>query len=239
LQTEEAHTAPAHSLVFELGAEYIAAEPNPLTRGERGRYDGPIGVLTYSPADPVEFDLEWVARVGTQNDPDFGNVSDWGDVTLRAKLRFTGNDRKRPALGARFSVSLPETRFGEGLGTNTLRLSVQALGSFPLGRGFIHGNAGVAILDDPARAHAQNDFFAWGLAVEQPIASSVSLLAEASGLAGKSGSAGADETAEARAGVRVTKGRWRWDLALRHGLKEADGRLGVAGGFTYRIRPRP
>jgi len=53
LQTEEASTAPAGTVVLEAGADVIADEPNFLTGEERGRWDAPVLRLVYSPAGNV------------------------------------------------------------------------------------------------------------------------------------------------------------------------------------------
>src|SRR5688572_7747778 len=82
LQTEEAATAPAGTVVLEVGADAMADEPNFLTGEPRNRLDLPVLRLVYSPAGNVEMDVEWVARVIARDDPDFGDVSDFGDVTL-------------------------------------------------------------------------------------------------------------------------------------------------------------
>jgi hypothetical protein len=232
LLTESATTAPARSLAFEAGVDFIASEPNFLTGRERDRYDAPVLRLVYSPADSVELDLEWVARVGVYQDPDFGDVSDWGDVSLRAKWRFLDGGRERPTLAARFAVALPETTFGNGLGPDTLRVSTQLLLSAPLGDAVVHANAGLAIHDLPLRPHEQADFLAYGLALEAPLGNRWTALAELAGLAGES-QGGAAARSEARAGVRYGRGRWRWDAALRRGLAEADGSWGFTAGITW------
>ncbi|HEX6737932.1 MAG TPA: hypothetical protein VF310_06675, partial [Vicinamibacteria bacterium] len=168
--------------------------------------------------------------------PDFGSVSDFGDVALRAKMRLAGGEEGRPALGARFAMALPQTSFGNGLGPNTLRFSAQALLSLPTGRAWLHANLGLALLDEPLRAHEQRDLVAYGVAAEVPLAGSLTLLAEAAGLAGD-GAPGADARSEARAGLRGGPGRWRWDLALRRGLADADGTWGLSAGLSWVLRP--
>jgi hypothetical protein len=234
LLTEQATTAPAGTVVFETGADFMSDEPNPLTGEERDRFDGPLLRLVWSPADRVELDLEWVARVAARDDPTFGSVSDWGDVTLRAKARFREATRG-PALGARFGVTLPQTSFGNGLGPNTLRSSVQFLLSQPIGAAWLHANVGLAIEDEPLHAHAQSDFLHYGLALEAPLGGSVTALAEVAGLAG-AGSPGADARHEARAGLRVGRGRVRGDAAARIGLGDADGSWGVTAGIAWDVR---
>jgi hypothetical protein len=61
-------------------------------------------------------------------------------------------------------------------------------------------------------------------------------VAEVAGRAGK-GAPGAEERAEARAGLRFGQGRVRWDAALRRGLAAADGGWGLTAGLAWTIRP--
>jgi hypothetical protein len=235
LMTEEASTAPAGTVVLEAGGDFIRDEPNFLTGRERDRWDAPVLRLVYSPARNVELDVEWTARVGAIDDPDFGSVSDFGDVALRAKVNFVEEGRGTPAVGARFTVTLPETSFGNGLGPNALRMSAQMLVSKTFGRTAVHANAGLAIHDEVLRPHEQRDFFAYGLALVRPIGTAA-IVAEVAGRAGD-GAPGAEQRSEARAGFRFGRGRVRWDAALRRGLAEADGTWGVTAGMSWTISP--
>ena len=168
LATEEASTAAAGTVVLEAGASVLSGEPNFLTGAPRDRWDAPELRVVYSPAGNVELDVEWTARVGARGDPDFGDVSDFGDVALRAKVRVAGGPGG--AIGLRFGVLLPQTSFGNGLGPNALRMSAQLLASKAVGGATFHLDAGVAIHDEPLRAHEQRDFLAYGAAVTWPLA---------------------------------------------------------------------
>jgi len=234
LQTEEATTAPRGTLVLEVGGEAIRDEPNFLTGRARDRWAGPVLRLLHSPADNVEIDLEWTARVGQRRDPDFGSVSDWGDVGLRAKVRFLEEGPGRPAIAARFAVLLPETSFGNGLGPNALRMSAQGLVTKTVGALTLHGNAGLALHDEVFRPHEQRDFLAYGVAAVLALGSGASLVGEWAGLAGH-GMPGADAHSEVRAGFRVGRGRVAADGAVRRGLLAADGRWGLSLGATFRM----
>ncbi len=235
LQTEEATTAPKGTLVLEVAAEAIGDEPNFLTRQPRDRWAAPVLRLVHSPSDNVEIDLEWTVRVGQSDDPTFGSVSDFGDVALRAKVRFADDAGGHPAFGARFGVFLPETSYGNGLGPNALRMFAQALVSKSLGGLTLHGNAGLALYDEVGRPHEQRDFFAYGLAAAYRTSPGLSIVAEWAGLAGK-GMPGADPHSELRAGVRLGSGRVRGDAAVRRGLLETDGEWGLTVGATVRLR---
>ncbi|HUG54142.1 MAG TPA: hypothetical protein VMR21_11085 [Vicinamibacteria bacterium] len=235
LQTEEAFTATRGALVLEAGVEAIRAEPNFVTGLERDRWAGPVMRLVHSPSDNVEIDLEWTARVGQRDDPAFGTVSDWGDVALRAKVRLAEEGRGRPALAARFGVTLPQTSFGNGLGPNALRMSAQVLLSKSAGSFLLHGNVGLALHDEVLRPHEQRDFLAYGVALARGVGRAVSLVAEWAGLAGR-GSPGADAHAELRGGLRFGAGRLRGDVAVRRGLLAADGTWGLTVGLSARLR---
>jgi hypothetical protein len=237
LVTESAQVAPAGTLTFETGFDYLRAEPNFITGAPRDVWAGPLLRLTYAPSAAAEFDLEWVLRVGQRDDPAFGSTSDFGDVTLRAKLRLAEARGARPALAARLVVTLPQTSFGDGLGPNTLRFSAQVLLTRALGRATFSANAGLAIHDEPLRAHEQRDFLAYGVAVTRRIGTRVELLGEVAGLLGD-GAPGADARSEARFGLRLGSARLRGDVALRRGLADADGTWGVTLGLTRRLRPR-
>jgi hypothetical protein len=236
LATEEASTALAGTVVLEAGASAISDEPNFLTGAARDRWEGPELRLVYSPAGNVELDVEWTARVGARGDPDFGDVSDFGDVGLRAKVRVAGRPGGQDAIGLRFGVVLPQTSFGNGLGPNALRTSAQVLASKTVGRATVHLDAGLAIHDEPLRAHEQRDLFAYGVAVTWPL-ERVTLIGEVAGLAGR-GSPGADARSEARAGVRLGTGRLRGDVALRRGLTRAAGEWGITAGLGWTMRER-
>ena len=243
LQTEPALTAPAGTLVLETGFDLIAGEPSYVTGVERTRWDGPLFRLVYSPARNVELDFEWVARVGVAGEEGRGDIqsSDWGDVTLRAKWRIVEERGRRPTIGARFGVVLPQTSFEDvefnplGLGPNTIRAFVEGLLTQPVGRGRIHVNAGLLLHDEVYRPHDQRDFVTYALAVEWPISPRLAILAEVAGRVGD-GAPGADERSEARAGLRLGRGRLRGDVAVRRGLTEADGTWGVTAGLAWEAR---
>src|SRR5262249_15308486 len=229
LQTETALTARSGTLVFETGFDAIADEPSYVTGLERTKWEGPLLRLVYSPADNVELDVEWVALVGVSGEPG-REVQDsyWGDVSLRAKWRVLQGRGRRPTLGARFAVTLPETEFEDeqfrplGLGPNTTRVTIEALASEPLGRVRLDVSLGFLLFEEVFRAHEQRDFLAYGAALVWPARPSLSVVAEVHGRAGD-GMPGADQSAEARAGLRLGRGRLKADAALRRGLCAADG----------------
>jgi hypothetical protein len=235
LQTEGATTAAPKTLQLELGQDIIRREPNYQTGGERTRCDGPLLRLVYAPATGVEFDIEWVSRVRASGDPDLGDVADWGDVTLRAKLRLLDGGAGKPSLATRFWVALPQATYAKTLGPNTLRTAVEALLTQPLGSLRFHANAGLLLHDEVTRPHEQRDFLAYGAAVEARATTRLALLTEVAGRLGK-GKPGADEHAEWRIGFRCRLGRTSLAAALRRGLEQADGTWGLTTGLSIQLR---
>lgn len=235
LQTEEATTAGAGRIALEAGLSLMGKEPNFLTDGQRTRLDAPVLGLVYSPAANVEIDLEWRGRVVAFDDPDYGTVSDWGDVTLRTKLRLFQDRKQSSAIAARFALTLPETNQGKGLGPNTLRMSAQLLATKALGPFAVHANLGLAIHDEVFTPHSQDDLFAYGLAVERSVGARLTLLGEIAGRAG-SGLPVIERTHEARAGIRYSVRRLALDAAVRRGLGNSDGEWGLTAGLTWTAR---
>lgn len=242
LQTEEAATAPAGHVVFETGFQAIAAEPSYLTGTKRTRWDGPLLRLVYSPADNVELDVEWVAAVGVLSAGGERCVSDFGDVSLRTKLRLLKGRERRPTVTARFGVILPQTSYEDkqlrplALGPNTIRVYVEALITQPVGQVELDLNTGLFIHDEVSELHNQLDFLSYGLAARWSVRPGWEIVGEVAGRVGKSKPEVPDRS-EARLGVRFSRGRFRADAALRRGLIEEQGAWGGTAGLTWTIRP--
>ncbi len=243
LQTEEATTAPAGRILFETGFDAIAAEPSFITGVERARWDGPLLRIVYSPADTVELDLEWVAAVGVMSAADEPRTTDFGDITLRTKLRFFEGQDRQPTVAGRFGIVLPQTSYEDedfrplGLGSNSMRFFIEALLTQPLGPVRLDLNLGFFLHDDPTKTHDQLDFLSYGLAARWAVGSRWELVAEVAGRAGE-GKPGAGQRSEARVGVRYGRGRLRFDAALRRGLITEQGTWGGTVGFSWTICPR-
>ena len=241
LLTEEATTAPAGTLVFETGFDVIASEPSFVTGVERTRWDGPLLRLVYSPAETVELDLEWVAAVGVTAGGGEPRTTDSGDVTLRTKLRLFDGAGRRPTVSGRFGVVLPQTSYEDesfrplGLGPNTLRFYIEALLTQPLGPVRVDLNAGLFLHEDPTLLHDQLDFLSYGVALRWGLGTRWEMVGEVAGRAGE-GKPGADQRSEARLGVRYTRGRVRFDAAVRRGLLREQGTWGGTLGLTWWVR---
>jgi len=96
-------------------------------------------------------------------------------------------------------------------------------------------NAGLLLQDDVYEPHDQRDFLSYGAALEWPIGTRLTVVAEVAGRAGQ-GSPGTDQHCEARAGARYGRGSVRFDAAVRRGFAAADGTWGATAGLTWTAR---
>lgn len=237
LQTAYGSTLPAGSMVLSVGADYMRDEPNFHTGHERDRWSGPDMRLLMAPSEGVELDFSWVALTGVIHDPDTGNTRDWGDVTIGTKVGCGSFFDRRVDLAARWVVSLPETESGEALGPNTLRFLAQAVSSVDLEPVSVHLNAGLAIHDQVTVAGRQDDFLAYGVALEWRVNRGFVALAEVHGLMGE-GTTGTEEHSEARLGFRADALGTAWDIAARRGMERADGSWGITMGCSWTVGQR-
>ncbi len=235
LATEEASTAAAGTVVLEAGASAISDEPNFLTGATRDRWDG----AGAAPRVLARGQRRARRRVDGPRRA-HGTIPTSGTFPTSATSRCARRCAWPAARGAETrsacgsASSLPQTSFGNGLGPNALRMSAQVLASKSVGGATVHLNAGLAIHDEPLRAHEQRDFFAYGAALTWPIGR-ITLVGEVAGLAGD-GSPGADARSEARAGLRVGTGRLRGDIAARRGLTDSAGEWGITAGVSWTLR---
>ncbi len=238
LLTEPAGTAQRGTLAIETGLDLMHSEVNFLTGLARDRLNGPLVRIVYSPADTAELEIEGFIGVFALADPTYGTVADFGDITLRSKLRLLQDREHGLTYSVRCVTTWPETAYVNGLGLNVIRTSVQGLVSKSSGLWRLDLNAGLAVHDKIQQAHAQRDFLAYGLAVTRRLPQGVEALGEVAGLIGH-GSPGADERSELRLGARMAWRNLTWSLALRRSLVREGGTWGVTVGLAWPRPPRP
>jgi len=234
---------------LDIFGQTIGTQPNYLTFAqagtiqERTRIDGPVFRLNYVPSERAEFAVEFNTQTYAMNDPRyFGkDISDFGDATLRAKLGLKkGEVNGAPAVAVQFEVTLPNTSFGNGLGPNTLRMESVLLLGYKTDKLTLNGKAGLAIQDEPLRAHEQRDFMALSGSVAYKVAESFDVFGDVGGYLGD-GVPGAIATREARVGVLHHRQLFNRDATLfvagRRGLVDFHGKWGVVAGLSMTLRP--
>ena len=207
---------------------------------------GPLLRLVYSPADNVELDLEWVARVGVWDEAGpRGPELVLGRRDPAREVAHPRGRRGRPTLGARFaSRAAPDRVRGRGVPPARPRAEHDARRD----RGAAVAAARTAAPRPERGPAALRGGVSRARAARLPRvrrgarlvrAVSLSLVAEVAGRAGD-GMRGADQSSEARVGLRLGRGRLRGSAALRRGLLSTDGEWGATLGLTWTVRsPRP
>ncbi|MEO5761222.1 MAG: hypothetical protein ABIR28_02820 [Vicinamibacteria bacterium] len=238
--------APGH-LSLDVFGQTIGKEPNFLTFAETGRtelrtrVDGPVIRLNYVPSERAEFTAEFNSRVYAIKDPRYKKtISDFGDVTLRAKLGLAkGEVSAKPAIAAQFEVTLPNTSFGNGLGPNTFRFAAVLVASYKTEKFKLNGVAGVAIADEPLRVHEQRDFLSVSGSIAYKVREKIELFGDVGGYLGE-GVPGTIAKREARVGVQYFKNLFGRESAFyvagRRGLVDFQGKWGVLAGFTTTLK---
>jgi hypothetical protein len=166
------------------------------------------------------------------------STSDVGDFTLATKMRILLEGKRRPSLGFRVAMQLPNSDQSRGIGLN----STNVFGSFLIGKHFgklnAFSNVGIGILTAPTALFSQNDVLTYGVAGIYPLTRQISLAAEINGRKStrKSTPLGTEDQAQARLGVQVLAAGFRWDVAAIRGFYRNDPQTGVTFGLTKDIK---
>lgn len=237
LTTVSAVVAPEGTVGLRIGAAYWKEQRNWLLGGERDTYQAPIVTIAGSPSDRVALDLSWPIWVGMIHDQTNGSRSDFGDATIGVTWRALGQ-AEGGVLGLRSVVTLPQTDYGQGLGTDSTRWTGLLLAGWGWGATRLDAQAGLSIhpVPDPASSKGQNDLIPWGVALSHRLAAGPTLLAEATGLDGPQ-VPGAGPQGEVRAGFRLPlPADLTLDAAVRRGTTRQDGTWGGIAGLTWTTR---
>ena len=233
---------------LDVFGQTIGKEPNFLTYAQSGnfqlrtRVDAPVFRLHYVPSERAEFTAEFNAQTFAVQDPRYKKtISDFGDVTLRAKLGLAkGEVSASPAVALQFDVTLPNTSFGNGLGPNTFRFSAGHVAGYKTDKVTVNGNVGIAIADEPLRLHEQRDFATLSGSIAYKVTDSMEVFADAGGYFGE-GVPGVIAKREARSGLTYRRSLLGHDSSLyvagRRGLVDFQGKWGVVAGITTAIHP--
>jgi hypothetical protein len=245
LQTDDAELLPVGRVRSGLGFELLQNRRYSLSglEGDLAR----IGVanLQVGVGEYAELQLSGVVRdylsvkrrSAAVIPPTFaGNsTSDFGDLVLATKLRFTAEKGARPALAFKFAVELPNASNESGLGNDVTNFFAGLLLAKKVGRARLLGNFGLAILGSPVTPNSQSDMFTYGAAAVVPVHNRVSLVLDVSGREGTR-RIGNEPRGQARFGAQIHAAGLIWDVAALAGMRRFDARSGVAVGVTYELQ---
>jgi hypothetical protein len=160
------------------------------------------------------------------------------DLVLATKIRLFGETPGgRPAVGLRFATKLPNASNEAGLGTDLTDFFASLLVAKTIRSIRAVGNAGVAILGDPASTvPAQNDLLTLGFSLARALTTSTEVVGEINSrlnLANGDPTPGGENRGVMRLGGRYTRGTVRVDAAAVIGLTSRDPDFGFTAGFTW------
>lgn len=247
LRTADAEIIELGTLRAEVGAEFLQDVSFPLS-GLSGDLTS-VGVtnLRMGLGKIVEVQLDGtiqnflnVKKRGPSFAPDLrlsGNNSthDIGDFTLATKIRVLSEAERRPSLGFRFGLKLPNSKQSHGIGTNTLGEFGVFIVQKHLGKLNLYGNTGLAILQAPNGKFSQNDELLYGVAFSYSAHRLVNVVGEVAGRYNSrkmdASLVGTESQSQGRLGVQILAGGIRWDVAGIAGVSANDAR----SGFTFGI----
>ncbi len=245
LRTDDAGLVPLGRVRAEFGLEFLQRQRYSLSGLEGDLTRLGVTSVHIGVGELAEFQISGVVqdfltvsrRSAAVLPPNFaGNAtSDVGDFVLATKLRLFTEKERRPALGFKFSVQLPNASNESGLGTDETNFYASLLLAKHLGQFHVLGNIGLAILGSPVTPNSQTDLMTYGLAVIVPIHQKVNLLGEIHGRQGAE-RLGNENQSQVRLGAQILAGGLRWDLAAIAGLKRLDADTGLAVGVTYEFQ---
>jgi hypothetical protein len=248
LITEDPLTVGAGQVLVEMGVDWARDITFPVS--------GLTGDLLIAPTIGISVGVGPIAEIQIDGSPyrrlrvserrvaplshllplDLTETSAVDDVVIATKLRLVNEGSGRPAVGLRFATRLPNASNESGLGHDTTDFFASLLIGKTVKSLRVVGNAGVAIVGDPAVAARQEDLLTFGLSMAQAIPGGFQVVAEYNGrmsLATGTPAAGAENRGVARAGLRFTRGALRLDSAALFGATSDDLDIGATVGLTW------
>lgn len=173
------------------------------------------------------------------------STSDVGDFTVAGKFRLVEETESRPAFGLRVGFEMPNSDETRGIGLNTTNVFVTLLAQKHFGQLNLFGNVGLGILQAPAGLFTQNDVLLYGLGGIYPVTERVNVVGEVAGRWSAretpvvSALVATGSRSQARLGVQVFAGGFRWDFAGIAGLTRDDPDTGFTFGVSRTIQLFP
>ena len=251
LLTQDVDLIKRGHILFEFGFDFLQNARFPVS-GLKGDLTsaGVIGI-NIGLGETAEFQISGTAanfltvneRVPSFVTPhlsgDGRSTSDIGDFVLATKIRILPEGRRRPSMGFRVALQLPNSDQSHGIGLNTTNV----FGSFLFGKHFgklnTFSNIGVGILTSPTQLFSQNDVVTYGLAGIYPLTPHVSLAGEINGrwsTRGNPAPLGTESLSQARLGLQVLAAGFRWDVAAIKGITRVDPQSGITFGISKDIK---
>lgn len=257
LTTEEVETVRPGQALIQFDYEFLQNVHFPLSglQGDLSR----IGVvdLRYGVGQAAEIQIQGVIRnflSVTEQQTAFvtphlsrngTSTSDTGDFTLAAKFRLIPETESHPSFGFRFGFEMPNSNQGRGIGLNTTNVFGTVLVQKHFGKLNLFGNLGLAILQAPAGLFTQNDVILYGVGAVYPVHPRINLVGEIAGRQSTrntpvvSALVGTGSRSQARFGVQVFAGGFRWNFAGIAGLTKEDPDTGFTFGVSKAFQLGP
>lgn len=248
LVTEDPETVGPGQILLEAGLDYSREAQFPVSglKGNLWRL-GTLG-LSFGVSSIAELQIDGgirnrlsitdrsVAPLSNMLSIDGDSTSDVEDIVIGAKVRFLSETARRPAMAIRFATRLPNAGNESGIGLDTTDFAFGLALAKTVQSVRVAGNAGFAILGDPARGDRQNDVLTYGISVARAVATGLEVVAEINGRANtRSGQpiAGLESRSAMRVGTRFTRGPVRLDGAFLFGITDTDPTWGFSTGLTW------
>jgi hypothetical protein len=158
------------------------------------------------------------------------------DVVIGTKIRLVPEAARRPGVGFRFGVRLPNAKHESGMGQDTTDFSASLLAGKTIGPARVVGNAGFTIMSEPLDPAKQNDVVTYGVSLAHSLSHGAEVLGEVNGRwSTRHGVApvGTESRGTAKVGGRYAIGSIRLDAAVLFGMTSIDPSVGLTVGFTY------
>ena len=254
LLTDDIDITPPGAIEISAGVDFLQNVKLPLAglKGDLTRV-GDIR-LRNGFAPNVELEVDGVIQdflaINSQTLPSpiplnvTGNSSsDFGDITVAAKVKLLSETRTLPAFGLKFGFQMPNTDQSRGIGTNQINVFTKLIFQKKFGRGTgkrspranIYGNIGLGIMSAPLEDFSQNDVLLYGLAGVFGVTDRINVATEVNGRISTRSQAqlGTESVGQFRAGIQIKASGLRFDAATIFGLTRYSPRTGITFGVTY------
>jgi hypothetical protein len=247
LDTQDPEPIGAGRVLVESGVTYAHDEFYPLS-GLRGNLWQPVlgfvvGLspiadfqITGGPYDRLDINERQAAPLAGLVAVTGQTTHAVDDIVIGTRIRLAPEAARRPGVGFRFAVRLPNAKHESGMGQDTTDFSASLLAGKTVGPVRVVSNAGFTIMSEPLDAAKQNDVVTYGVSLTDGLSRQIQVLAEVNGRwSTRHGVApvGTETRGAAKVGGRLAVGSIRLDAAVLFGVTSIDPSIGVTVGVTY------